>query len=237
MRFLVPPAPTKALSPLTLRGPSPLPQRHVDPRPPGTQGPRPAPAPPPAGASRPPGRALASVAAGGTGPGGSVPCGRGKRMRFLFPPGGAFLLIALSGTDRDRGRRKTSRRHPLHWQGPSPLPLCHADPVPAGGPKPPASARPAPGGRFSPAGSGAGLCRCGWHGSWWQRSARAGKRSAFPHPARTNESTFSAPVAGAIAPAKMRWRKCVPPFGQAAPAVGTFSAPEALARDAPILGA
>jgi hypothetical protein len=44
-------------------------------------------------------------------------------------------------------------------------------------------------------------------------------------------------MAGVIAPAKMRWRKCFPPFGQAAPAVGTFSAPEALARDAPILGA
>jgi CspA family cold shock protein len=55
----------------------------------------------------------------------------------------------------------------------------------AGGPKPPASARPAHGGRFSPAGPGAGLCWCGWRGSWWQRSARAGKRSTFPVPART----------------------------------------------------
>jgi hypothetical protein len=40
---------------------------------------------------------------------------------------------------------------------PAPLPQRHVDPRPAGGPKPPASARPAPGGRFSPAGSGAGL--------------------------------------------------------------------------------
>jgi hypothetical protein len=71
------------------------------------------------------------------------------------------------------------------WQGPSPLPQRPADPWPAGGPKPPASARPALGGRFSPAGSGAGLCWYGWHGSWGQRTARAGKRSAFPVPART----------------------------------------------------
>jgi hypothetical protein len=71
---------------------------------------------------------------------------------------------------------------PLPWQGPSPLPQCPADPWSAGGPKPPASARPAPDGRFSPARSGAGLCWCGWHGSWWQRTARAGKRGAFPPP-------------------------------------------------------
>jgi hypothetical protein len=60
-------------------------------------------------------------------------------------------------------------------------------PVPAApqGPKPPASARPAPGGRFSPAGSGAGLCWCGLHGSWWRRSARAGQTHAFPVPARS----------------------------------------------------
>ena len=32
------------------------------------------------------------------------------------------------------------------WQGPSPLPQRHAEPGPAGGRKPPASARPAPGG-------------------------------------------------------------------------------------------
>jgi hypothetical protein len=53
--------------------------------PPGAQSPRPAPAPPPAGASRPPGRALASVGVGGTGPGGSVPRGRGKRSAFPLP--------------------------------------------------------------------------------------------------------------------------------------------------------
>ena len=33
------------------------------------------------------------------------------------------------------------------------------------------SPRPAP----APPPAGAGLCWCGWHGSWWQRSARAGE--------------------------------------------------------------
>jgi hypothetical protein len=108
--------------------------------PPGAQSPRPAPAPPPAGASRPPGRALASVGVGGTGPGGSVPRGRGKRSAFPGPARSGGGIASLP------------------WQGLSPLPQRPADLWPAGGPKPPASARPATGGRFSPAGSGAGLC-------------------------------------------------------------------------------
>jgi hypothetical protein len=83
------------------------------------------------------------------------------------------------------GRLESEPPAPLQWQGPSPLPQSHADPRPAGGPKPPASARPAPGGRFSPAGSGADLCWCGWHGSSWQRLARAGETHAFPVPARS----------------------------------------------------
>jgi CspA family cold shock protein len=64
-------------------------------------------------------------------------------------------------------------------------PARAAYPASAGGPKPTASARPAPGGRFPPAGSGAGLCWCGWHGSWWHRSARAGETHAFQGPARS----------------------------------------------------
>jgi hypothetical protein len=51
------------------------------------------------------------------------------------------------------------------------------------GPKPPASARPAHGGRFTPAGPGAGLCcTCanGPHGA--VVASRAGKRGAFPDP-------------------------------------------------------
>ena len=86
-------------------------------------------------------------------------------------------------------------------QGPSPLPQRPADPWPAGGPEPPARARPAPGGRFSPAGSGAGLCYSRTCRSAGNRSARAGKRSAFPGPARTDKSTFTPAVAGAITPA------------------------------------
>ena len=88
------------------------------------------------------------------------------------------------------------------WQGPSPLPQHCAAPCPAGGQSPPASALPATGGRFAPAGSGAGLrssrtCRSGWH-----CAARAGEtRVAFPVPARRSESTLTASMAGAIAPA------------------------------------
>ncbi len=71
---------------------------------------------------------------------GIVARGRGKRgSRFLVPPGGAKALA------------------PLHWQGPSPLAWRCAGIRTSRGPKPPASARPAPGGRFAPAGPGAGL--------------------------------------------------------------------------------
>jgi len=97
----------------------------------GAQSPRPAPAPPLAGASRPPGRALASASPGPAGLQGTVPRGRGKRgSRFLFPP---ELMTAPS---------------PLQWQGPSPLPQRPAGIRTGRGPKPPASARPTPGGRW-----------------------------------------------------------------------------------------
>jgi hypothetical protein len=64
--------------------------------------------------------------------------------------------------------------------------LCHAatSPPASRGPKPPASARPAHGGRFSPAGTGAGLCCARTCRSTGHCPARAGKRSAFPVPAR-----------------------------------------------------
>jgi len=135
---------------------------------PGAQSPRPAPAPPLAGASRPPGRALASVSPGTAGLQGNVPHGRGKRgSRFLIPPA---LTKALS---------------PLQWQGPSPLPQCNAVIRTSRGPRPPASTRPAPGGRFPPAGSGAGLRRARTCRSAGQRRAGAGKtRVAFPDTAQ-----------------------------------------------------
>ena len=124
---------------------------------------------------------------------GTVPHGRGNAMRFLIPPA---LTKAVS---------------PLHLQGPSPLPQRCAGISTSRGPQPPASARPAHGGRFSPAGSGAGLCWCGLHRSWWQRSARAGKRGAFPVPARRGESSFTAEMAGAIAPATaLHWHQGQP---------------------------
>jgi len=78
-------------------------------------------------------------------------------MRFLFPP---ELMTAPS---------------PFQWQGPSPLPQRHAGIRTGRGPKPPASARPAHGGRFSPAGSGAGLCPARTHRSTGHRRARAGE--------------------------------------------------------------
>jgi hypothetical protein len=100
----------KALSPLLWQGPSPLPQRHADPRPAGGKAPGQRP-------SRP-WRALASVGAGGTGLGGNVPRGRGKRRAFpvpartktLFPPGsvlGHFGEPVLAG--RYLFRRRAER--------------------------------------------------------------------------------------------------------------------------------
>jgi len=114
-------------------------------------------------------------------------------------PGGRWPLVArvarvLVAAFRAGGGKRSAFPVPartgggtasLPWQGPPPLPQRHADPWPAGGPKPPASARPARGGRFSPAGSGAGLSWCGRHRSWGRRSARAGETHAFPVPART----------------------------------------------------
>ena len=71
---------------------------------------------------------------------GTVPRGRGKRTAFPVPARRGVLRDALS-----------------LWQGPSPLPKRRAGIRTSRGPQPPASARPAPGGRFAPAGSGAGL--------------------------------------------------------------------------------
>ena len=54
--------------------------------------------------------------------------------------------------------------------------------VPAGAPMAPASARPALGGRFAPAGTGAGLGHAGGQGLARPWSRRAGKGDAFPEP-------------------------------------------------------
>ena len=113
------------------RGHRPCHSARLTPGPPGAQSPRPAPAPPSAGASRPPGRALASVGTGGTGPGSSVPRGRGKRMRFLFPPG-----AVPEDQSPNRQPRSTCRGHrPCHGTPLPPGPGCQSPrpkPAPAG---------------------------------------------------------------------------------------------------------
>jgi hypothetical protein len=122
------------------RGHRPCHSATLTPGPPGAQSPRPAPAPPSAGA-------------------GLSWCGSHRSWWKRSARAGethAFPAPARTGG----GRSDSEPPAPLQWQGPSPLPQRHADPWPAGGSKPPASARPAPGGRFPPAGSGAGLPVC-----------------------------------------------------------------------------
>jgi len=105
---------------------------------------------------------------------GTVPRGRGNALRFLFPPA---LTKALP---------------PPQWQGPSPRPRRYAGIRTSRGPQPPASARPAPGGRFAPAVSGAGLRSSRTCRSAGRRHARAGKtRVAFPAPARSRSRKAS----------------------------------------------
>ncbi len=58
-----------------------------------------------AGASRPPGRALACVALGPADLRGTVPRGRGKRMRFLIPPNGAIPFPGPGRFSRQTGGR------------------------------------------------------------------------------------------------------------------------------------
>ena len=102
-------------------------------------------------------------------------------MRFLFPPGRAFLCIArcpvsLAGAitpatvlrgDQDRPGAKAAGQPP-----PRPHGQC-----------------PPPGGRFPPAGSGAGPCVSRTCRSTGHRPARAGEtRVAFPCPARKGQS-------------------------------------------------
>ena len=87
---------------------------------------------------------------------------------------------------------------------------CHSVPLIPGQPgaqSPRPAPDPAPCGRFPPAGSGAGLCRCGLYGSWWQRRARAGETQCVswsrPDWGRRNivRTTGPAAMAGVIAAA------------------------------------
>ncbi len=191
-RFLFPRAPTTALTPLQWQGPSPLPQRCAGIR--TGRGPKPP--------------ASARPATGGR-----------------FAPAGSGAGLCVSRTDRSTGHcragagetrcvswsRPDGRQHLHRFNGRGHRP-CHSTTLasgPAGGPKPPASARPATGGRFPPAGSGAGLCPSRTCRSTGGRPARAGEtRVAFPDPARKGDNTFTASMAGAIVPATApRWHQ------------------------------
>jgi len=154
--------------------------------PPGGQSPRPTPDPPPAGASPPLGRALAFRGAW-------TDRSTGHRRARA----GETRCVSCS---RPEGRMAGPG---CHGRGHRPCQSATLGSGPAGGQSP----RPAP----DPPMAGAGLCWCGLHRSWWQRSARAGKRGAFPLPARTGEGTLTASMAGAIAPATaLRWHQHQP---------------------------
>ncbi len=150
------------------QGPSPLPPRWADPLPASGHSPRPAPAPPPAGALHPPGRALAFRGARTCRSTGDRPARAGE-TRVAFP-------------DPARTDESAAPAAMAEAIAPATAPCC---PRASRGLKPPASARPAPGGRFAPAGSGAGLCLpepAGLQGT--VPLGRGEMRVAFPVPAR-----------------------------------------------------
>jgi hypothetical protein len=191
---------------LQWQGPSPLPQRHAVPCPAGGQSPRPAPAPPPAGASRPPGRALAFVAHGPDGLRGTVARGRGNAVRFLFPPGVKAEL-----------RRGLGRGHRP----------CHSATLAPGQPgaKAPGQRPPRPRRALLARRVGRWPIVVPGPADLQGTFARGrGKRGAFPFPARSGESTLTAAMAGAIAPATaQRWHQASrgpKPPASARPATG-----------------
>jgi len=140
MRFLFPPGGTTESSPLQWKGPSPLPQRCAGirtgrgPKAPGQRPPRPR-------------RALRTHRVG--------------RWPLCLPDLPVYRAPSrASGETRCVScSRLEGRQNPHRCNGRGHRPCHSAAPGsgPAGGPKPPASARPAHGGRFAPAGSGAGL--------------------------------------------------------------------------------
>jgi len=165
-RFLFPPTLKKALSPLHWQGPSPLPRRCagiiVQPgaKAPGQRPTRPRRALRPRRVGRWPVLFWDLPVCGAP-----SRAGGGNAVRFLIPPS---LTKALP---------------PLEWQGPSPLPQRYAGIRTGRGPQPPASARPAHGGRFPPAGSGAGLSWCLDPPVYRAPSHAGGEtRVAFPDP-------------------------------------------------------
>jgi len=139
--------------------------------------------------------------------GGHRPCPGGRpipggRWPFVVEVLRALVTLLRAGggkAGRVSRSRPEGRQHPHRLTGRGHRPCHGAAPGsgPAGGPKPPASACPTPGGRFSPAGSGAGLCVSWTDRSTGHRPARAGEtRVAFPDPART----------GVLADARSLWQ-------------------------------
>jgi len=187
VRFMVPPGEVKALSLLQWQGPSPLPQRYIGIR--TSRGPKPP--------------ASARPATGGR----FAPAGSGAGL-LLFPDLPVYRAPSRAGggnAGRVSCSRPNRRRRCPRCNGRGHRP-CHSAALgsgPAGGQSPPASARPATGGRFAPAGPGAGLSLFPDLPVYRAASrARGETRVAFPVPARTGEGAATAAMAGAIAPAK-----------------------------------
>ena len=179
------PAREKAPSPPHWQGPSPLPQRPAGIR--TSRGPK-------APGQRPPRhrRALRPRRVG--------------RWPLCLPDLPVYRVPSRAGGETRcvSCSRLEGQQNPHRCNGRGHRPCHSAAPGsgPTGGPKPPASARPAHGGRFAPAGSGAGLCVPWNYRSTGHRRARAREtRVAFPIPARRGESVITASLAGAIVPA------------------------------------
>jgi len=133
---------------------------------------------------RPPGRALASVHPGPAGLQGTVPRGRGNAGRVSWS-------------------RPNRRRHFHRFNGRGHRP-CHSATLasgPAGGQSPRPAPAPPPAGASPPPGRALASVPPGPAGLQGHRRVRAGKRAAFPVPARRGEGTAPASMAGAIAPA------------------------------------
>ncbi len=182
---------------LQWQGPSPLPQCHTAPWPAGGQSPRPAPDPPVAGASRPPGRALAFRGAWTCRSTGQRRARAGKRDAFPVSArrGESSFTASMAGAI-----------------APATAPRC---PMSSRGPKPPASARPPTAGASRPPGRALACHVPGPAGLQGTVARGRGKRGAFPDLTLGGKSSFTAAMAGAIAPATAP--RCPMPAGGQSP--------------------
>jgi hypothetical protein len=101
---------------------------------------------------------------------------------------------------RNAGNPSACARHAV-WPGPPPRPQRCAAPWPAGGPRPRPAPDPPMAGASRPPGRALACGIPGPAGLQGTVAQRRGKRGAFPNPARRGESTLTAAMAGAIAPA------------------------------------